>query len=280
MTDPLVSTDWLAQRLGSPEVQVVDASWHMPAENRSGRAEYDAGHIPGAVFFGIDEIADPTTDLPHMLPTPDAFAEAAGALGLRREATVVVYDSVGIFSAPRVWWTLRTMGFPDVRVLDGGFAKWRAEGRPVDGDAASPAPTALKASFKPALVRSADDVRAILAKGGAQIVDARSAPRFRGDAPEPRPGLRAGHMPGACNVPFGQFVRADGTLLGADEIRAAFQAAGVDLNAPIVTTCGSGISAALLALALARIGREDIAVYDGSWTEWGGLPDTPVVTGP
>jgi thiosulfate/3-mercaptopyruvate sulfurtransferase len=172
------------------------------------------------------------------------------------------------------------MGFPDVRVLDGGFAKWRAEGRPSEGRAASPAPTTLAASFEPALVRSADDVRAIIAGGGAQLVDARSAPRFRGDAPEPRPGLRAGHMPGACNVPFGELLRPDGTMKRAEEIRAAFQAAGVDLAAPIVTTCGSGVSASLLALALARIGRTDVAVYDGSWTEWGGLPDTPVVTGP
>jgi thiosulfate/3-mercaptopyruvate sulfurtransferase len=280
MSDPLVSTAWLAEHLASPELQVIDASWHMPAENRSGRAEYEAAHIPSAVFFDIDQIADRTVDLPHMLPTPEAFAQAAGALGLRREAEIVVYDSVGIFSAPRVWWTLRAMGFPKVRVLDGGFKKWRAEDRPVERGAASPVTTAVAADFRPALLRSLDEVRGLVASGGEQLVDARSGPRFRGDAPEPRAGLRAGHMPGAKNLPWSDLVRPDGTMKPAEEIRAAFQAAGVDLAAPIVTTCGSGVSASLLALALARVGREDVAVYDGSWTEWGGQADTPVATGP
>lgn len=280
MTDPLVSTDWLAERLAAPDVQVVDASWHMPAENRSGRAEYEAAHIPGAVFFDIDQIADRTTDLPHMLPTPEAFAEAAAALGLRREAQIVVYDSVGVFSAPRVWWTLRTMGFPTVRVLDGGLKKWRAEGRRVEGRAVSPTRSSVSAAFQPALLRDAEAVRRIVADGGAQLIDARSGPRFRGEAPEPRAGLRSGHMPGAKNLPWNDLIRADGAMKSADEIRAAFEAAGVDLEAPIVTTCGSGVSASLLALALARLGREDVAVYDGSWTEWGALPDAPVATGP
>jgi thiosulfate/3-mercaptopyruvate sulfurtransferase len=278
--DPLVSTDWLAERLGSPEVQVVDASWHMPAENRSGRAEHAEVHIPGAVFFDIDQIADRTSDLPHMLPTPEMFAKAAGELGLKREAEIVVYDALGVFSAPRAWWTLRTMGFPKVRVLDGGLKKWRAEGRPVEVGAVTPGATTVAERFDPALVRNADDVRGIVARGGAQLVDARSGPRFRGEAPEPRAGLRSGHMPGAKNLPFGELIRADGTMRPAGEIRAAFEGAGVDLGSPIVTTCGSGVSASLLALALARIGREDVAVYDGSWTEWGGLPDAPVATGP
>lgn len=279
MTDPLVSTGWLAARLGDRAVQVVDATWYMPAENRSGRAEHEQAHIPGAVFFGIDEIADPTTDLPHMLPTPEAFAEAAAALGLRREATIVVYDAQGIFSAPRVWWTLRAMGFPEVRVLDGGLKAWRAEGRPLEGGPVSADLAAVEPDFAPALVRDLEAVRRIVADGGAQIVDARSGARFRGEAPEPRAGLRTGHMPGACNVPFGDLLSPDGTMKSVAELRRVFEGAGVDLAQPIVTTCGSGVSASLLALALARLGREDVAVYDGSWTEWGGRPDTPVATG-
>jgi thiosulfate/3-mercaptopyruvate sulfurtransferase len=280
MTDPLVSTAQLAERLGSPDVQVVDATWFMPNEPSTGRAAYEAGHIPGAVFFDIDAVADPATDLPHMLPTPAAFARAAGELGLRREAEVVVYDGQGIFSAPRVWWTLRVMGFPNVHVLDGGLKKWRAEGRPVASAPPRPQRSALPADFAPALVRDLEAVRAHLAAGDAQLVDARAAARFRGEAPEPRAGLRSGHMPGACNVPWGDLVNADGTLKSAAELRTAFQGAGVDLARPIVTSCGSGVSAAVLALALARIGRDDVAVYDGSWTEWAGRQDTPVVTGP
>jgi thiosulfate/3-mercaptopyruvate sulfurtransferase len=279
VVDPLVSTAWLAERLGSAEVQVVDASWFMPGESRTGADAYVAGHIPGAVFFDIDAIADHATDLPHMLPAADAFAEAAGALGLRRDLTVVVYDAQGIFSAPRVWWTLRTMGFPDVFVLDGGLVKWRAEGRPLDTALPHPVATTIEPAFDPSLVRDLEAVRDALAARGAQVIDARPGPRFRGEVPEPRAGLRGGHMPGALNVPGGGLVEADGTLMPAQALRAAFQSAGVDLDGPIVTTCGSGVSAALLALALARLGREDVAVYDGSWTEWGGRADTAVVTG-
>jgi len=279
MNDPLVSTAWLADRLGSNEVRIVDASWFMPGEGRTGRQSYDRGHIPGAVFFDIDGVADHHTDLPHMLPAPDAFAEAAGALGLRRDLITVVYDAQGIFSAPRVWWTLRIMGFPEVFVLDGGLPKWRAEGRPLETAAAHPQAATLEPAFDPSLVRDLDEVRSALNRREAQVVDARAAARFRGEAPEPRAGLRAGHMPGAHNVPWGGLVAADGTMKTAQDLRAAFQGAGVDLDAPIVTSCGSGVSAALLALALARLGREDVAVYDGSWTEWGGRADTPVVTG-
>jgi thiosulfate/3-mercaptopyruvate sulfurtransferase len=214
-----------------------------------------------------------------MLPAADAFAEAAGALGLRRDLTIVIYDAQGIFSAPRVWWTLRTMGFPEVFVLDGGLPKWRAEGRPVETVRPHPTPATLEPAFDPSLVADLAAVRGALADHATQIVDARPGPRFRGEVAEPRAGLRGGHMPGARNVPWGSLVQPDGTLKTADAVRGEFQAAGVDLARPIVTTCGSGISAALLALALARLGRDDAAVYDGSWTEWGARADTPVVTG-
>ena len=279
MTDPLVSTSWLTERLGSNEIAIVDATWFLPGDGRTGRGAYAGGHIPGAVFFDIDEIADRASDLPHMLPAPDAFAEAAGALGLRRDLTIVVYDGQGIFSAPRVWWTLRTMGFPEVFVLDGGLPKWRAEGRPIETLAARPQPTTIEPAFDPSLVRDLDEVRATLEARDAQVVDARSGPRFRGEAPEPRAGLRGGHMPGALNLPFGDLVGPDGVMAPAERIRTAFEQAGVDLDRPIVTTCGSGVSASVLALALARVGRDDAAVYDGSWSEWGGRTDTPVATG-
>jgi thiosulfate/3-mercaptopyruvate sulfurtransferase len=280
MTDPLVSTAWLAAHFTDHDVQVVDATWYMPAEGKRGRESFQAAHIPGAVFFDIDEVADTSTDLPHMLPSADAFAEAAGALGLRRDETVVVYDAQGLFSAPRVWWTLRVMGFPKVFVLDGGLPKWQADGHPITDGPGAPIPTEVAPGFRPELVRDLDAVQTSLEGRGEQLVDARPAARFRGDAPEPRPGLRGGHMPGAKNVPFGGLLNPDGTMKSAEELRAAFEGAGVDLGKPIVTSCGSGVSASLLALALARLGREDVAVYDGSWTEWGGRPDTPVVTGP
>jgi thiosulfate/3-mercaptopyruvate sulfurtransferase len=279
MTDPLVSTAWLAERLDSAELRIVDATWFMPGDGRTGREAYAAGHIPGAVFFDIDAIADHATDLPHMLPAPDAFADAAGALGLRRDLSIVAYDGQGIFSAPRVWWTLRTMGFPEVFVLDGGLPKWRAEGRAVETLTPHPQPTTIEPAFDPSLVRDLDGVRATLQSHDAQLVDARSGPRFRGEVPEPRAGLRSGHMPGALNLPFGELIAPNGVMAPAGRIRAAFEAAGVDLDQPIVTTCGSGVSASVLALALARIGRDDAAVYDGSWTEWGGRTDTPVATG-
>jgi thiosulfate/3-mercaptopyruvate sulfurtransferase len=279
MTDALVSTQWLAERLGSNEVAIVDATWFMPTEGKLGRGTYAAGHIPGAVFFDIDDIADHSTDLPHMLPAPDAFADAAGALGLRRDLITVVYDAQGVFSAPRVWWTLRIMGFPEVFVLDGGLPKWRAEGRPVETLVPHPAPTTIEPAFDSSLVRDLESVRATLTAHDAQVIDARATPRFRAEVPEPRAGLRSGHMPGALNVPFATLLNPDGTMKSASDLRAVFQAAGTDLDGPIVTSCGSGLTAAVLALALARLGREDVAVYDGSWTEWGSRADTPIVTG-
>jgi thiosulfate/3-mercaptopyruvate sulfurtransferase len=279
MSDPLVSTAWLAERLDSADIRVIDAAWFMPGEGRMGREAYEEGHIPGAVFFDIDGISDRSTDLPHMLLPADAFAEAAGALGLRRDLILVVYDGQGIFSAPRVWWTLRTMGFPEVFVLDGGLLKWRAEGRPLETSAPVPTPSTIEPAFDPSLVRDLEEMRQTLEVHDAQVVDARAAARFRGEVPEPRSGLRSGHMPGARNVPWNGLINADGTMKSAGEIRTAFEGVGVNLDDPIVTTCGSGVSAALLALALARLGREDVAVYDGSWTEWGGRADTPVVTG-
>jgi len=279
MTDPLVSTAWLAERLDDPDVEIVDGTWFMPGEPQTGAGSYAEGHIPGAVFFDIDEIADKSVDLPHMLPSPQDFARKAGQLGLRRDATIVVYDAQGLFSAPRVWWTLRVMGFADTVVLDGGLKKWRGEGRPVTSEPRPLPSTMLESVYDPDLVRDLYAVRLLLERREAQLVDARAAARFRGEAPEPRAGLRSGHMPGACNVPWNALVNADGTLRTAPELQQAFETAGVDLRAPIVTTCGSGVSASLLALALARLGRSDVAVYDGSWTEWGGRADTPVVTG-
>lgn len=277
MTDPMVTTDWLAERLADPDIRIVDATLPLVGQPGKGRDSYETGHIPGAVFFDINAIADLDTELPHMLPSPAAFAQAAGALGLDRAATIVVYDAHGIYSAPRVWWSLRTMGYQDVFVLDGGLKKWRAEGRPVETAEAAPKPVTVSLAFEPSLVVDIADVNELLGSGAAQVVDARSAARFRGETAEPRIGLRSGHMPGALNLPFDQVVAADGTLKSADELRAVFS--HIDLARPIVTSCGSGVTAAVLALAAARLGRFDVAVYDGSWTEWGGRSDTAVVTG-
>lgn len=279
MIDPLVSTTWLAQHLGDLDVQIIDASWWMPAEKRSGQAEYLERHIPGAIFFDIDAITDKASDLPHMLPSPEAFAIAAGHLGLRRDAKLVIYDTFGIRSAARVWWTLRVMGFEHVFVLDGGLKAWEANGLQLVSTPTLLRPTRLQPAFRQELVRSAEEVTAILDDQPQQMVDARSAARFRGEVPEPRAGLRGGHMPGARNLPFDRLLTLDGLMKSADEITAVFQAAGVTLGAPIVTTCGSGVTASVLALALARLGYGDVPVYDGSWSEWGCLPDTPIVTG-
>jgi thiosulfate/3-mercaptopyruvate sulfurtransferase len=278
--NPLVTTKWLAERLGSADVAILDASWFMPGAARDARAEYAAGHIPGAVFFDIDEISDRASALPHMLPAAQAFAAAARRLGVGGESTVVVYDSQGVFSAPRVWWTFRAMGLDAVFVLDGGAPLWRAQGRSLETGWRTPPRGDFKARPRAALVRDLEAVRGALSTGAEQLVDARPSARFTGEAPEPRPGLRGGHMPGAVNVPWSEVVAEDGRLREPAALRGAFERAGVDLTAPIVATCGSGISASVLALALARLGREDVAVYDGSWSEWGATADTPVATGP
>lgn len=265
MADPLVSTDWLAAHLHDPKVLPIDASWYLPAAARDPRAEFMVGHIPGAVFFDIDGVADKSTNLPHMLLAPDAFAEAVGALGVGDGMTLVIYDEAGLFSAPRVWWEFSAMGAPDIRLLEGGGPKWRSEGRPLEAGPARRPPTRFTARFVPGLVRNFDDVSDALQAGSSQLIDARPADRFSGRAPEPRPGLASGHMPGALNVPATALVE-HGTLKSPESLRALFAEQGVDLTRPIITTCGSGVTASTLALALQTAGATDIALYDGSST--------------
>jgi thiosulfate/3-mercaptopyruvate sulfurtransferase len=278
--DPMVSTDWLAERLGAPGLVIIDATWFMPGTPRDARAEHAERHIPGAVFFDIDEIADHATPLPHMLAAPADFAVHARRLGVEPDSDVVVYDAQGLFSAPRVWWTFRAMGHAAVAVLDGGLPKWIAEGRAIEQGWPQNPHGEFKARPDGGLIRDLAAMRGLAETPAEQILDARSAPRFRGEVPEPRAALRAGHMPGARNLPSAEVVTADGALAPRAELERLFASAGVDIDRPIVTTCGSGISACILSLALARLGRPRAAVYDGSWTEWGGLTDTPVVSGP
>jgi thiosulfate/3-mercaptopyruvate sulfurtransferase len=277
----IVETDWLAEHLNAPDLLVFDGSWHLPTTGRNAKSEYIAAHIPNALFFDIDDLSDEKSSLPHMLPSTVKFASRMKKMGVGDGVRVVVYDSEGLFSAARVWWTFRAMGHEDVAVLNGGLKKWKAEGRAIEDGMPRKRP---ECHFTPlmnaSLVRDIDDIKQVLAKKSAQIVDARPAPRFAGSEPEPRPGLRCGHLPGSRNVPSQGLLNADGTLKPVAELQKIFADAGIDPALPVITTCGSGVTASILSLALAVLGQTNAAVYDGSWAEWGADNGLPIETGP
>ncbi|MGC9369490.1 MAG: 3-mercaptopyruvate sulfurtransferase [Paracoccaceae bacterium] len=275
----LVSTDWLAAHLKDPDLRIFDASWHMPDSGRDARAEYEAAHIPGARFFDIDEISDHRSELPHMAPPVEKFISRMRAMGVGDGHQVVVYDTVGIFSAARVWWLFRLMGKTDIAVLDGGLPKWQAEGRPVEDLPPVVRDRHITVQRQASLVKDVTQVAAASKLGDYEIIDARSAERFRGEVPEPRPGLRSGHIPNSRNVPFGELLNADGTMKEPGALKSVFEEAGVDLAKPAITSCGSGVTAAILCLAMERFGKSDHALYDGSWAEWGMYNDLKVATG-
>jgi thiosulfate/3-mercaptopyruvate sulfurtransferase len=277
----VVSTDWLATRLSSPGIRVIDGSWYLPGSRRDAAAEYAAGHIPGAVFFDLDASSDPDTPLPHMLPSAAAFATRMSSLGLNDSDDLVVYDGSGAnLSAARVWWTFRVFGHRRVAVLDGGMGKWRREDRPIQRGVVTLPPGRFTATLHRNAVRDLAAIRANLVHPREQVVDLRSKGRFAGTEPEPRHGVRSGHVPGSRNVPFTELVSSDGTILPDHQLRRRLEAAGIDLSQPVVATCGSGTSACALVLSLELLGHRNVAVYDGAWTEWGGRADTPVESGP
>jgi thiosulfate/3-mercaptopyruvate sulfurtransferase len=278
--DALVSTEWLAGHLGAPELRIVDASFYLPAQKRDPKAEFAKLHIPGAVYFDIDEIADKSNPLPHMLPSPAQFAANVGALGIGNGNRIVVYDTTPMTGACRVWWMFRVMGCKDVAILDGGLPKWIAEGRAVTDAATVPHGKAFTPHFDKGLVRSIDDVKSLLADKKEQVVDARAANRFRGEVPEARAHLRIGHMPGAFNLPYTDLIDpTTGTMRPEAELKAAIARSGIDPATKVTASCGSGVTACVVALGLHLTGAPDAAIYDGSWTEWGGRTDTPIVTG-
>ncbi len=275
----LVSTEWLAAHLKDPDLRVLDATTYLPGTDRDAKAEYAEAHIPGARFFDIDDISDGRSDLPHMAPPVEKFMSRLRAMGVGDGHQVVVYDTHGLFSAARVWWLFRLMGQEDIAVLDGGFPKWQAEGHPVEDLDPVIRDRHMTVRRQNQLVKDVTQVSAASKLGDYEIVDARSAGRFRGEEEEPRPGLRSGHIPGSRNVPYTDLLNGDGTMKSPEELRAIFDSAGVDLKKPVITTCGSGITAAVLSLALERMGKRDHSLYDGSWTEWGAFPTLPVETG-
>ena len=279
MTGPLVTTAWLAQHLAEPDLMVLDATYYLPHEGRDAAAEFRAAHIPGARLFDIDAIADDATDLPHMVPSPGRFAQLVGALGIGNDRMLVFYDQRGVFSAPRGWWLMGLFGHDRAAVLDGGLPRWRAEQRSLAAGAPPPpVPAAFRPDFRAARLRGIGDMLANVASGAELVLDARGAARFRAEAPELRPGLRPGHIPGAASLPYTELLAADGTMLDPPALRTRLAAAGADGTRPVVTSCGSGVSAAIITLALAQAGLPIGALYDGSWAEWGGRSDTPVAT--